>query len=227
MENFVGFGSSDMNKTVRKKRSNRDKNAGHNTNFQRKYLNLNQCSSGASYMDLAGAEASLKVSDEDIGFGESNEYGIKNIGECKEIGMDVESYTKDVAPSYWRKSNDGLELLFRAEDTHINEMVSGSHSSGRSGVASDGQINENKPRKVKLKLGGVIRTIHPNSTSDGTSMGESSSIKSSRSLDTPSPLPKLDVQVFFLLVDFWYIYRVHDPSILDIKNLYLRVVLVY
>ncbi|KAL5700265.1 hypothetical protein ACHQM5_025735 [Ranunculus cassubicifolius] len=56
-------------------------------------------------------------------------------------------------------------------------------------LVSDGSGNENKLRKVKLKVGGVTRTIHAKSSSVAAS-----SMKPSRSSDASRPRPKLILQ---------------------------------
>lgn len=70
--------------------------------------------------------------------------------------------------------------------------VSANSKPGPSEVQSDGQDNLNKVKKVKLKLGGVTRTLHAKS-SDGASIN-GASVKSHRAADAPRPRQKLLLQ---------------------------------
>lgn len=63
------------------------------------------------------------------------------------------------------------------EDPKSGTVMCSNHS-GLPGVVSDGSGNDNKVKKVKLKVGGVTKTIH-------TSVVGSSSTKSSSSSDAP------------------------------------------
>ncbi|KAA8545254.1 hypothetical protein F0562_020038 [Nyssa sinensis] len=201
MESFGGFGFGDASKTVRKKRSNSsrrprndsqplpdyrdnsslsstppsdnaskassDDNTGQGTNSRRKELNLNQCSSRASSSNLAEAETAVKANNED-GIGESSDVRFKSNSERKHSGIDSKRSSEGVlAPANWKSTNK---------------------------VKEDGPGTDNKLKKVKLKVGGVTRTIHPTSTSDGASLGGSSSTKSSRSSDALRPRQKLILQ---------------------------------
>ncbi|KAL2485729.1 HIT zinc finger [Abeliophyllum distichum] len=60
---------------------------------------------------------------------------------------------------------------------------SGSNVLNSNGVSGDGMGNENKLKKVKLKVGGVTRTIQTNSNSNGAS-GSASSAKTNQSSDS-------------------------------------------
>lgn len=60
------------------------------------------------------------------------------------------------------------------------------------GVVSDDVENDNnKVKKVKLKVGNVTRTIHTNSTSEGASGVGSTSSNSSRISDAPQTRQRL------------------------------------
>ncbi|XP_073066223.1 uncharacterized protein [Primulina eburnea] len=56
----------------------------------------------------------------------------------------------------------------------VNGSDGGSNVSVSSGVVGDGTGGENRPKKVKLKVGGVTRTIQTKSSSNGTSSSRSS-----------------------------------------------------
>ncbi|XP_070676900.1 uncharacterized protein [Malus domestica] len=103
-------------------------------------------------------------------------------------------------------SNDGS---FRGSDEHRHRGIESKRSSkgalapanwkssnnvGPFGVVSDCSENENKVKMVKLKVGGVTRTIQAKSSSDGASAVGPSSVKSSRISDTPRPRQKLILQ---------------------------------
>ncbi|KAL2514030.1 HIT zinc finger [Forsythia ovata] len=63
------------------------------------------------------------------------------------------------------------------KDDKTSENVSGNHSR----LSSDGNGNENKVKKVRLKVGLVTHTIHSKSSSEGSSVAGTSSAKSSHS----------------------------------------------
>ncbi|KAL7209235.1 hypothetical protein ACSBR1_030883 [Camellia fascicularis] len=104
-----------------------------------------------------------------------------------------------LAPANWKSVSEvkGLELQYRTMDAQISRRISDTYSSGHSGqseVASDGATSDNKVIKVKLKVGGVTRTIHAKSMSVGASLGGSSSTKYSHSSDASRPRKKLILQ---------------------------------
>lgn len=67
-------------------------------------------------------------------------------------------------------------------------------------VASDGTGSENKLRKVRLKVGGVTRTIHTKSSSDGSSV-----VGTPAGSDSVYPPHKPGHQVFPVCQEFWRI----------------------
>ncbi|XP_048235885.1 calponin homology domain-containing protein DDB_G0272472 isoform X2 [Ricinus communis] len=75
-----------------------------------------------------------------------------------------------LAPANW-KNTSKVKESFEAESINAN-IYSGrngeSQSLEQSGVLVDSLGNENKVKKVKLKVGGVTRTIHANSTTNGS-----------------------------------------------------------
>ncbi|CAA3020766.1 SWR1 complex subunit 2 isoform X1 [Olea europaea subsp. europaea] len=196
MDNIGGFRHSNMSKTVRRRRSNMnrrpsnesqspqdyhdslpsdhlndapsDDSAGHDAIPWRKKLNLNHCISRASYTSLTEAETVLKNNDEYGGF-----------GDLKEL---MKSSEDDLAAANNWKS-------MKMKDEKTSEIISGNNS----GVSSDGAGNENKVKKVRLKVGGVTRTIHSKSSSDGSSVAGTSSAKSSNT-DPIYPHHKLSLQ---------------------------------
>ncbi|KAK9292002.1 hypothetical protein L1049_019955 [Liquidambar formosana] len=220
MEGFGGFSVSGIVSGVRKKRSNTsrrprnesqpiseycdisstppsdsvskassDENTGYGSSTWRKELNLNQCSSKTSSVNTFEVENVRKViKNDDGGFGESSGVCIndsfRGSNEQRQSGSDSKRCSEGLlAPANWK-----------GRDSRISSRISGSYSFGQQGMVSNELSNENKLKKVKLKVGGVTRTIHAKSSSDGASVGGSSSTKSSRSLDAPRPRQKLILQ---------------------------------
>lgn len=165
MESLGKFSFRDMNQTMRKKRSDRrprndiqpengnsplsssppsnngskglsDDNVGHDTNYQRKILDMDQCSSRASYTNLADAEMAPNVGSE---------------FEAQESSDDKD--TSEVFASNYK-------------DAKYDTPTSDGHNSGSLEVDADAKGVDNVVKKVKLKVGGVIRTIHAKPSSD-------------------------------------------------------------
>lgn len=222
MEGFGGFSFNGIGSAVRKKRSNTsrrpctdskpisdycdmsslsstppsdsgckvssDDNTGHGSSYGRKERNLNQCSSKASSMNTFEALTTRKViKNEDGGFGEFSEAGISG----SLSGSNEQSHSRSDSK---RCSEGLLGPAWKGRDPHIDGRINKTSISGQLGVVQDGLGNDNKLKKVKLKVGGVTRTIHAKSSSDGASVGGSSSTKPSRSSDAPRPRPKLILQ---------------------------------
>ena len=186
MEGFGSFGLSDKSSAVRKKRSNAsrrlrndsllpsdyhdvsplsstppsdnvskvssDENNEYGSVSRKKELNLNQCTARASSVNIGEAESGQNmIKNEDGGFGESDEASnngsFRGSNEHIHSGVESKRHSEGVlAPADWK----------------------GKSKVGHFGVVSDGLENENKVKKVKLKVGGVIRTINAKSISDGT-----------------------------------------------------------
>lgn len=165
MESLGKFSFKDMNQTMRKKRSDRrprndiqpengnsplsssppsnngskglsDDNVGHDTNYQRKILDMDQCNSRASYSNLADAEMAPNVGYE---------------FESQESSDDKD--TSEVLASNYK-------------DTKYDTPTSDGYNSGSLEVDTDSKGVDNVVKKVKLKVGGVIRTIHAKPSSD-------------------------------------------------------------
>ncbi|VFQ86508.1 unnamed protein product [Cuscuta campestris] len=80
-----------------------------------------------------------------------------------------------------------------AETDYPNKRVKEDMESRHLGAIHNGVGNDNKLKKVKLKLGGVTRTIQAKSNPHDT-YGIGSSTKSSRPHDTPRPRKKFTLQ---------------------------------
>ncbi|KAF4354006.1 hypothetical protein G4B88_011169 [Cannabis sativa] len=204
MEGFGGLGVSDGNSAVRKKRSNAsrrprnesampldyrehsslsdgskgssDEDNGYGAVTRKKEMNLNLCSSRASFFNNAESESSKNViKNEDGGLLDSDEASNNgsfrgSSNEQKHNGIDSKRCSKGVlAPANWTSS------------TNVGHFES----------ISDDLDNENKVKKVKLKVCGVTRTIHANSISDGASAVGSSTTKSSHVSYAPRPRQKI------------------------------------
>ncbi|XP_010090600.2 uncharacterized protein LOC21384500, partial [Morus notabilis] len=137
----------------------------------KKELNVNLCSSRVSFSNNAESESGKnEMKNEDGGFVDSDEASnngsFRGSNEQKYSGIDSKRSSKGVlAPANWTSTtNIG----------HSHDLDS-----------------ENKVKKVKLKVGGVTRTIRAKSISDGASAIGSSTTKSSRVSDAPRPQRKL------------------------------------
>lgn len=170
-----------------------DENTGCDTGSKRKEFNLNQCISRASSISRDEDEKPYKkIKKDDGGFNtscgkEQGRNGLNN-NRCSE-GV--------LSPANWRSTStvkDGLESQSRTTNNHSGRNGE-TQGSGQSGMGMDVLGHGNKVKKVKLKVGGVTRTIHGNSTSNNM-LEDGSSTKSSRSSDAIRPRPKLILQVY-------------------------------
>ncbi|KAJ4956664.1 hypothetical protein NE237_013447 [Protea cynaroides] len=181
-----------------------DENTGYDGSSQKKEFSLNQYASRMpSSGRTDGETAPKKIRKDEGAFGEYDIFygngSSKGSNDNGRSGSDSKRCSEGVlAPANWKSTNkvkESSELQSRKTDGHIGSGKSGeSRNSGQSGVGSDGIGNESKLKKVKLKVGGVTRTIHAKSTSDVASGGGSSSMKSSRSSDVPRPRQRLILQ---------------------------------
>ncbi|KAI8531690.1 hypothetical protein RHMOL_Rhmol11G0155500 [Rhododendron molle] len=118
--------------------------------------------------------------------------------DCRENSDNVSS-DENNGHGHWKKELNLNQCSSRASSTNlveagtqISRRISARYTSfplGQSDVASDAPGSEKKVKKVKLKVGGVTRTIHADSTPSGASMGGSSN-----SSVAPRPRPKLILQ---------------------------------
>ncbi|KAG6787037.1 hypothetical protein NC652_007081 [Populus alba x Populus x berolinensis] len=96
-----------------------------------------------------------------------------------------------LAPANWRSASNLKECMdVESRTANMNSgRNGGSWSSEQSGVSLDALGNENKVKKIKCKVGGVARTINPNSTTNGVS-----STENPRFSDTSRSRQKLSLQ---------------------------------
>ncbi|RVW41647.1 hypothetical protein CK203_068249 [Vitis vinifera] len=183
-----------------------DENAACDASSRRKEFNLNQCAAKAVSVGRAECESPNKrIKKEDggcnamfdcEGLGDSNESGLRDNNEQGRGRVNNKRCSEGVlAPANWKsigKVKESPEPQSRATD-HPSQRNGESQSSRQSGVDLDGSGHESKVKKVKLKVGGVTRTIQAQSLSNGAASGGSSR-KSSRSSDAPRPRQKLILQ---------------------------------
>ncbi|KAG9457864.1 hypothetical protein H6P81_002372 [Aristolochia fimbriata] len=161
-----------------------DENAGQVTGSIRKELNLND--PRPSFSKTEGESLAKKSKNEDGTYGEFG--GFYANGSSKGSSSDVRRSSEGVlAPANWKNSNKGNFDSQSRSSEGGNGRQSDARSSAAvtngSGSKADPSSHENKLRKVKLKVGGVTRTIHAKSAMDGPSGGSTS--KSSRGSDAP------------------------------------------
>lgn len=179
-------GQSPLSSTTRSDELNKvssDENAGCDANSKRKELSLNECMARVSSAGGNG-EKSHKKNRKDRGFNSfyNNEPGRNGISNKR-------SSEGVLAPANW-KSTSTVKDGFISESRGAGAVNGGNGESPSTRLSgSDGFGNENKVKKVKLKVGGVTRTIQANSVVNGTKE-EGSSTKLSRSSDVSRPRQK-------------------------------------
>ncbi|XP_008451474.1 uncharacterized protein LOC103492752 isoform X1 [Cucumis melo] len=137
----------------------------------RKELSLNQCVSRGSSASGPESEHFLKRSKKDGSFSSyyRSEPG-RSANDSKRSSEGV------LAPANWRstsKASDGMESESSSIDPYGGRYGGESSSSGQKGLYVEELANDNKVKKVKLRVGGVTRTIQANSPPNGTSKGNS------------------------------------------------------
>ncbi|XP_058076819.1 uncharacterized protein LOC131225314 [Magnolia sinica] len=138
-----------------------DENTAYNTSFRRKEMNLNASSSRGE-----GETFARKIRKDDGGFGDLSKFYDNSSARDRSLtmhekGRNVLDFKRcsegALAPANWKSSSNSKD----------------SGSSNGTGDGRDSSPHENKLRKVKLKLGGVTRTIHAKSTLDSATGGSS------------------------------------------------------
>ncbi|XP_068311239.1 actin cytoskeleton-regulatory complex protein pan1-like [Pyrus communis] len=160
-----------------------DENAGCDANSKRKELSLNECMARGS----SAAGNGEKPHKKDSKGGGCNSFYKNEQG--RNESNNKRSSEGCLAPANWKSSS----LM---KDDLISESISAGAFNGRNGESPstrlsgfDGFGNENKVKKVKLKVGGVTRTIQANSTLNGTTEGGSTT-KTARLSDVSRPRQK-------------------------------------
>ncbi|XP_059313301.1 uncharacterized protein LOC132064369 [Lycium ferocissimum] len=160
MDNFSGFG---LGKACRKQRTDLYRRP------PKESLSLLDSHDNSSISSTPPSDSLSKASScDNADYGNISRTSYSNLSDTEQ---------KDGQIDMSRSKEEDLTTS-QIEDPKINGTVTCNNHSGPSGVASDGIGNDNKVKKVKLKVGGVTRTIH-------TSVAGSSSTKSSSSSDSP------------------------------------------
>lgn len=146
-----------------------DENSGGDQSSRRKQLSLSQCASrfpGASGVE--GEKPAKKSKKVDVGLNELyGNSGLKDTLEQGRSGSNQKRSSEGVlAPANWKSTSKEKESPEPQKTMALNRKTDES-----AGPSHDKLGNDNKVKKVKLKVGGVTRTIDANS-------------KSSRALDT-------------------------------------------
>ncbi|XAR61420.1 hypothetical protein NMG60_11035114 [Bertholletia excelsa] len=159
-----------------------DDNAGNDTKSRRKEFNLNQCALRGSHKSNEDGLSSFLYGNGSLG-GPIDEGG---------NGLNHRRHSEGMlAPANWKnKAKGNFEL--QPGTTDIYGGING-ESLGHSRVNGDRVGNDKKVKKVKLKVGGVTRTIQAKSNPHGPS-GSGSSTKSSRAFDAHRSRHKLILQ---------------------------------
>lgn len=160
-----------------------DENVVYDNSFKRKEFNLNHCVSRTSSATGAEDDKSPRKSKKDGGFhafynSEPGRSGLYNRRSSEGV----------LAPANWKGSSklkDSLDSESKDADMYGGRNPE-SPSLGQFGASQDGPGSETRVKKVKLKVGGVTRTIQANSASNSTP-GSGSNTKSSRLSDVSRP----------------------------------------
>ncbi|XP_057473229.1 uncharacterized protein LOC130761700 [Actinidia eriantha] len=154
-----------------------DDNTGADTNTQRKEFNLNQCALMGS-ASRAGEIHCIKIKEDQSSIlsydGGDFEDSADQEGTAMNHGRVIEGF---LTPANWKSTSKMKRSLeFRPRNVDIHGGRTGkSQSSGNSRVNGDG-VEMDKVKKVKLKVGGIIRTIQSKSNLNGVSGSGSSTI---------------------------------------------------
>ncbi|KAI3977666.1 hypothetical protein MKX01_030889 [Papaver californicum] len=202
MEGLKSCALDSVGNSIRKKRSNMPRRP--RADDITGYDSTSRSALGVSAVDRVGASGDFggyKRSRKDDGA--SREHDGFSSGHFENGGGSGSDFVRSskgaLALANWKSIKsveESLELHSRKRDNFMGNVGNvESLSLGNSGVNSDGLGNDNKLRKVKLKVGGVTHTLHTKPASNGASGGGfGSSMKTSQSVDAPRPRKKLIVQ---------------------------------
>ncbi|PSR85940.1 INO80 complex subunit B like [Actinidia chinensis var. chinensis] len=169
-----------------------DEITGGDTNSRRKLFNLNQCALRDT-TSRAGEYLHKKIKKDGSSYG----YGdLEDSVDKGGSGLNNRQCSEGVfAPANWKSTNKtkgSFELQSTTADIHGGRNGE-SERSWHSRVNGHGVGNDTNLKKVKLKVGGVTRTIQAKSNSHGAS-GSGSSTKDSRTSDAPRSQLKMILQ---------------------------------
>ncbi|PIA61076.1 hypothetical protein AQUCO_00300533v1 [Aquilegia coerulea] len=168
--NVLSLPSAPLSNIVSKKSN--DENTGCDTISQRKEFNLNQFVVKYPFANSETTEAECKsIRRDDKGFGRPN--GINGNGGTENIddlGEREANFRTDVY-----NAGGNFEMQSRKGETHmdIGKSIENQSFGNLSGLRNSSNI-----RKVRLKMGGITRTLHTNSSSDGSAGGTKPSFTS-------------------------------------------------
>lgn len=182
MDNFSGFR---LGNTLRKQRTDLYRRP------QKESVLHLDCGDNSSISSTPPSDSMSKASNYDnADYGNISRTSCSNLSEAEAAGkLGVEGGNSGDSCSSDTEQNDGQVDMSKFNEEGLttsrvedpkSETVMCSNHSGLPGVVSEGAGTDNKVKKVKLKVGGVTRTIH-------TSVAGSSSTKSSSSSDAPQP----------------------------------------
>ncbi|KAM0954488.1 putative INO80 complex subunit B-like region, Zinc finger, HIT-type, INO80 complex, subunit Ies2 [Dioscorea sansibarensis] len=174
-----------------------DDNTSYAPSFPRKEFSLNSSSQKvASINKIEGLGSSKKIRREDRKFGDvdalyrssSSRGSVPGHG-----GSELRRSSEGVLSlANWKSNNkarENIEMQARSPDGHVGRNGDG-YGMGQSAGGSNGSAESKQLKKVKLKVGGVVRTIHAKSNSETGNTIDSSS-KTSRSSDSSRHRQKL------------------------------------
>ncbi|KAL6146500.1 hypothetical protein ACLB2K_057179 [Fragaria x ananassa] len=169
MESFGGLGFSDISSAARRKRSNTSRRPRNEAQLL-DYRDISSLSSTPPSDDnVTKTEGGGYVESDEA----SNNGSFRGSNEHRHTGIDSK-----------RSSKGGLGSANRR----------GPSKDGSFGIGSDVLENKSTVKKVKLRVGGVTRTIQAKSTSDGASNVGLTSSKSSHISDAPRPRKRSIIQ---------------------------------
>ncbi|KAJ0979923.1 hypothetical protein J5N97_015397 [Dioscorea zingiberensis] len=177
-----------------------DDNTSYAPGFPRKEFSLNSSSQRvASINEIESLVSSKKSRKDDRKFGDVDAL-YRNSSSRGSVpghsGSELRRSSEGVlAPANWKsnsKSRENFETQARSPDRYVGKNGDG-YSGGQSVGGPNGSAESKQLKKVKFKVGGVIRTIHAKSNSE-TGNTIDSSTKTSRSSDASRHRQKLILQ---------------------------------
>ncbi|MQM03658.1 hypothetical protein Taro_036440 [Colocasia esculenta] len=175
-----------------------DGSSGHHASVRRKEVNLNSLvpKIASANRNEGATNTSRRLKKDDRTSGDYDGFYSSGVQRPSRSSVSNHGFSESkrssegvLAPSNWKSYVRHRERL--SPESHIDSGKSGAdaHDMGRSEPAPNGAA-ENKLRKVKLKVGGVTRTIHAKSDADGSVDGGTSA-KPSRLSDASRHRQKL------------------------------------
>lgn len=176
-----------------------DGSSSHDTGVRRKEVNLNSLVPKTSSSRNEGATSSKRVKKDSSSYGDFDRFHSRDLQRPGPSGSNAPRGSEDVlAPASWKNS------AVNREGPPLEDYVAGGNSNAESQTADQsepapGGMTENRVRKVKLKVGGVTRTIHAKSNGESSFEGGSSSSKPPRPTDASRHRQRLVLKVRELL----------------------------